>query len=129
MSIGVSVSDLPKGFRPPIIIGTLLALGGVIVIGLGTWARAEARDQAATTTRMVLAEDLESFKKAAKESASTAAREGAREGSEKVIREVIAPLGRDVRELTDIVTAHVARDDQRQQATDDAIRDLKIRSR
>lgn len=115
------IEDLPKPWRGAATLMSFIGTIAVIVLALVAGVQSVARAQAETTTREVLAKDIETFKR----EAMTAAERAAREGAEKAIREVVAPAVKDLAE-------HKARDEriaEDQQREIDRLRDELTRLR
>jgi len=129
VALSVGVGDLPRSLRGAAVLGGLAAAMLGLWAGLSAIVRSEARAEATATTRSVLAEDIEKFKVSASAAAATAARDGARQATEDVTRNVIAPLAAKVDALTTVAREHIARDEEAQRRTDEAIREIKQRTR
>jgi hypothetical protein len=114
VGVGLRIDDLPPPWRRPAAVlgyvALLLLAGGGGTLGLVALARAEAREE----TRRVVAADLDAYKR----EALAAAERAAREGADRAVRETVTPILVELR-------SHVSRDDDRQDRTDDAIRELR----
>jgi hypothetical protein len=109
MAIDVGVADLPRSWRGPFAVGSVLVMGGSLAqacyFGIAHVARAEA----ATTTREVLAEDIAQFKGEALTAATTAAREGANQA----VRDAVGPLAEKIADVDKRQVGHEREDDSR----------------